>query len=60
MSDFASNTPISGPAYLSDWKADWDIGGMVWSNEHGMFYRGSAAQNDLVPFRLPTQISGGR
>jgi hypothetical protein len=56
VADFASNTPISRPAQL-DWKADWDIGGMCWSYQWGMFYQ-STSNNDLLPFRMPAPITG--
>lgn len=59
MPDFASNTPISRPILMSEWKADWDVGGMLWSHDFGMFYQGTSNE-DLLPFRLPGPITGGR
>jgi hypothetical protein len=51
MSDFASNCPISGPTNL-DWKLAWDIGGMGWSHEYGMFYP-TSGEDDMLPMRMP-------
>lgn len=56
MADFVSNCPISGPRGV-DWKATWDIGGMSWSYEWGMFYS-SGSTDGLVPMRKPTRPSG--
>ena len=57
MPDFVSNTPISGPRNV-DWKLAWDIGGMGWSYEWGMFYAVSG-QDDMLPMRKPDYPSGG-
>jgi len=46
-----SNCPISGPANL-EWKLAWDIGGMGWSHEWGMFYP-TSGDEDMLPMRLP-------
>lgn len=51
MSDFASNCPISRPIKV-DWKAGWDLGGMSWSYQYGMFYQ--PAGDNLVPIRPPS------
>jgi hypothetical protein len=51
MADFASNCPISGPTNL-DWKLAWDIGGMGWSHEWGMFYP-TSGEDDALPMRMP-------
>jgi hypothetical protein len=56
MADYVSNTPISGPRKI-DWKMTWDIGGMAWSHEWGMFYNvGDDDSNQ--PMRKPTPPSG--
>lgn len=51
MPDFVSNTPVSGPRNV-DWKISWDIGGMAWSYEWGMFYA-SADRDEMLPLRKP-------
>lgn len=51
MADFVSNTPISGPRNVG-WKLSWDIGGLGWSYEWGMFYAVSG-DDDLLPMRGP-------
>ena len=53
---YASNCPISGPRHIS-WEATWDIGGMAWSHDWGMFYNVSAPdeQAQLIPPRPPSQ-----
>lgn len=56
MSEFASNCPISRPRKLT-WKSIWDIGGMSWSHEYGMFYEPA---DEMVPIRPPSPRSGGR
>lgn len=53
MADFASNCPVSGPRGV-DWKVHWDLGGMVWSYEWGMFYN-TGSTDDMVPMRKPTR-----
>jgi hypothetical protein len=57
MSDFVSNTPISRPAQVN-WTADFDIGGMCWSYQWGMFYKTSSDNANLLPIRLPSPITG--
>lgn len=57
MPDYVSNTPISGPRKL-DWKISWDIGGMSWSHEWGMFYN-VPDTNDSVPLRKPVPPDEG-
>ncbi len=49
MSDFASNTPISRPRRVS-WTSDWDLNGLQWSFDQGVFYD---VQDDMVPLRKP-------
>lgn len=56
MADYVSNTPISGPRKI-DWKMTWDIGGMAWSHQWGMFYNVSD-DDDNQPMRKPTPPSG--
>lgn len=51
MADFVSNTPVSGPRNVG-WKMSWDIGGLAWSYEWGMFYNVSGT-DDVLPIRLP-------
>ena len=53
MADFASNCPVSGPRGV-DWKMTWDLGGMAWSYEWGMFYN-TGSTDDMVPMRKPTR-----
>lgn len=50
MAEFASNCPISRPRRLP-WEIDWDLNGMGWSFDHGMFYQ---PQDDMVPIRKPS------
>ena len=57
MADFAANTPISRPAKVN-WSPDWDIGGMMWSYQWGMFYQGTS-DNDLLPIRPPSPMVNG-
>ncbi len=52
MADYVSNTPVSGPRNL-DWKVAWDIGGMSWSYEWGMFYS-TSGKDDMLPLREPS------
>ncbi len=54
MADFASNVPISRPRRI-DWKSAWDIGGMQWSHEWGMFYQ---SEDEMTPLRKPSPRSG--
>ncbi len=54
MAEFASNCPISRPI-STGWKTDWDMNGMSWSFDFGMFYE---PQDDLVPLRKPAPRSG--
>lgn len=56
MADFISNTPISGPRNV-DWKMAWDIGGMGWSYEWGMFYATSSS-DDSASLRKPDMPEG--
>lgn len=56
MADFVSNTPVSGPRNTG-WEISWDIGGMAWSYEWGMFYAVSG-QDDVVPQRKPDPAAG--
>lgn len=51
MADFVSNTPISGPRNVG-WKMSWDIGGMGWSYEWGMFYNMSNP-DETLPIKPP-------
>ena len=51
MADFVSNSPISGPRNVG-WELSWDIGGMGWSYEWGMFYSVSSSEENL-PLRKP-------
>lgn len=53
MADFVSNTPISRPVNL-DWKLSWDIGGMGWSYEWGMFYP-TSGDDSTLPMRKPDE-----
>lgn len=50
MTDMVSNCPVSRPANTGH-KADFDIGGMMWSDDHGMFY---AITDEMLPIRPPT------
>jgi hypothetical protein len=52
MADYVSNCPVSGPRGVR-WKAQWDIGGMAWSHEWGMFY--DVPDDDPTPMRKPTR-----
>jgi hypothetical protein len=56
VADFVSNTPVSGPRNTG-WEISWDIGGMAWSYEWGMFYAVSG-QDDVVPQRKPDPAAG--
>lgn len=57
MADFVSNCPVSGPRGVN-WKMTWDIGGMAWSHEWGMFYNASGGDDDVLPMRRPTRPIG--
>jgi len=57
MADYVSNCPISGPRKM-DWKMTWDLGGIGWSYEWGMFYNVSSTE-DSTPMRRPVPPSGG-
>lgn len=59
MAEYASNTPISGPRSV-DWKISWDIGGMAWSHDWGMFYAVSGGADDDIPIRRPDPPSRRR
>ena len=50
ISEYASNTPVSRPVNPG-WTVDWDLGGMQWSYEHGMFYDPA---DEFVPLRKPS------
>lgn len=54
MAEYASNCPVSRPIDTG-WTSDWDMNGMQWSFEYGMFY---APADDLVPLRKPSPRSG--
>lgn len=56
MADFVSNCPISGPLPMK-WKMTWDIGGMAWSYEWGMFYDVSST-DETLPMRAPDKPAG--
>lgn len=56
MADFASNCPISGPRNVG-WNVAWDIGGLSWSYEWGMFYD-VPGEDDMLPIRPPDPPSG--
>lgn len=49
MAEYASNVPISRPVNPG-WKSDWDMNGMQWSHDFGMFY---APEDDFIPLRKP-------
>ena len=51
MANFISNTPVSGPRNVG-WKISWDIGGMAWSYEWGMFYA-TSGDDEMLPLRKP-------
>jgi hypothetical protein len=57
MADYVSNSPISGPR-ATQWKASWDIGGMAWSYEWGMFYD-VPSPDDQTLLRQPIKPSQG-
>ena len=57
MADYVSNTPISGPRKI-DWKMTWDLGGMAWSHQWGMFYNVSSDDDEGQTMRKPTPPSG--
>lgn len=54
ISEFASNCPISRPINVG-WKSDWDLGGLQWSHDWGMFFSPS---DELVPLRKPPPRNG--
>ena len=54
VADFASNCPVSRPIDTG-WTSDWDLNGMQWSYDYGMFY---AAQDDMAPLRKPAPRTG--
>lgn len=56
MADFVSNCPISGPRTMK-WKMTWDIGGIAWSHEWGMFYDVSST-DETLPMRSPDRPAG--
>ena len=58
MSDYVSDCPVSGPSRL-DWKRSWDLGGMAWSHEWGMFYDVSSPDDTSVPMRPPNPVGEG-
>lgn len=37
MANYVSNCPISMPR-SPGWRRTWDLGGLAWSHEWGMFY----------------------
>ncbi|AAN16787.1 hypothetical protein Cali_129 [Mycobacterium phage Cali] len=55
MADYASDCPISRPVDPG-WTSDWDLGGMQWSYDYGMFYQPSP--DELLPLRKPAQRVG--
>jgi hypothetical protein len=57
MADFVSNCPVSGPRDVG-WELSWDIGGMGWSHDWGMFYP-VGSPDDNVPQRKPNLRSEG-
>lgn len=52
--EFASNVPVSRPRDTKR-KATWDLGGMSWSVDYGMFYE---PLDELVPIRKPPSRIG--
>lgn len=49
MAEYASNVPISRPIDPG-WKSAWDMNGIQWSHEFGMFY---APTDEFIPLRKP-------
>lgn len=49
MAEFASNTPISGPIKMP-WTVNYDCGGLVWSNDYGIFFD---VQDEQLPIKTP-------
>jgi hypothetical protein len=56
MPDFVANTPISGPRVMK-WKMTWDLGGVAWSYDWGMFYNVSSS-DETLPIRPPDRPLG--
>ena len=54
MASYMSNTPISGPVYLSYAIPDVDLNGIGWSYKYGMVFNAPEAED---PIRLPVGIS---
>lgn len=54
MAEYASNVPVSRPVNTG-WKSDWDLNGMQWSNEFGMFYDSG---DEFLPLRKPSPRTG--
>lgn len=56
MANYVSNCQISGPNNVG-WKATWDLSGMGWSHQWGMFY--PVGDDDrFLPFRGPSNVDG--
>lgn len=49
MGEFASNCPISRPANV-DLQVDWDLNGMLWNNDFGIFF---SPVDEMLPLRAP-------
>jgi hypothetical protein len=48
---YASNTPISRPAHVPNWKIFGDFNGVLWNNLFGFFY---APVDEQMPIREPS------
>lgn len=56
MADYVSNGPISGPR-SPGWKRTWDLGGLAWSHQWGMFYD-VPSNDDQTALRKPVGPDG--
>lgn len=57
MANYVSNCQISGPNNVG-WKATWDLSGMGWSHQWGMFYPVGDDDDRFLPFRGPSNVDG--
>ena len=49
MGEFASNCPISRPVNV-ELDVHWDMNGILWNNDYGMFF---SPVDEMLPMRPP-------